>query len=820
MKKLLVSLLAIAGLVACTNDEVVNVQKGNPITFDSFVENATRANDPSTTTNSLNAFRAWAYMDNTTGVVLNDELVEKVGSVWSYVNTQYWMPGHTYYFAALAPVNGNWALNTEAANNYGAGIVDFINVDGSEDLLYAATAVESKESGNLPVKFQFSHLLSKINFTFVNGFATSNVDVEVKNVTMTAPASASINLAVENWWDNNDWVNLADGLTLEFGDVVRLDAGQSATATDERLTIPASAEREYEVEFDIVVYSGAVPSNFHKTATIKGVAFEMGKAYNLTATISPESLDLEAIEFEVAVNEWEQPNDFDLGAIDGVVKVVSTIGDLQAALNEGASVVLGADLAGNVTVPEFDGKTISINGNGKTFDGCFFINGKTEHKNATTVFNGINFVTSDNTTLVGDAFIYCGEGMGTDFRYPDNVTIKNCTFTASGAAEKKAVAAKFWSLDGKLVVEGCEANGLHSLMQVTSSENANIVVDGVKVANGKNGISLDNAGAVVIRNSEIATDEYGVRANSDRNAAEATIKKSTIAAKKPVIVRKVTKAGYVLNVDEASVFTTSEAYQVVFTKGADDAAYVAPEVDFTFNGPADFVVFPTNYVVVDTTEDLETALANEAAAVVDVIATVDNGTNGFSIARDVVLDMNGNDVVAGGKSTKNASFSVSGDYDLTINDADITGGSIMAYYGAEVVLNNTNLTYNYTQSGRNMIYVASDNDKQAIAVIDGGDYTMTGGSGNRYVCAHGNAIVYIKGGNFSGKSDYSSYAPFEAVNIGSYTAQIIISGGTFNFDPSKETHGPGAVIYPSTSTIAAGYKVVNNGNGTWSVVAE
>ena len=323
MKKLIVSLLAVAGMVACSNEDVVRQQAGEAIGFSgAFVENATRANDPSITTGSIDAFRVWAFMDNVTGEVLKNELVTKgEDGLWRYENIQYWMPGHTYYFAALAPVEGNWTLNTEAANTYGAGIVDFLNVDGSEDLLYAATSVESKLNDNAPVKFLFNHLLSKIKFTFVNGFTTDNVTVKVNNVTMTAPASGSINLAVENWWDNNeDWVNLPENndLTLAFGDVETLTAVTNVNAADnERLTIPASAEREYVVNFDVVVYSGDVPTEFHKTATIKDIAFEMGKAYNLKATINHETLNLEEIVFdEIEVKEWEYVDDYEFGFTD------------------------------------------------------------------------------------------------------------------------------------------------------------------------------------------------------------------------------------------------------------------------------------------------------------------------------------------------------------------------------------------------------------------------------------------------------------------------------------------------------------------------
>ena len=44
------------------------------------------------------------------------------GGVWSYDNTQYWFPNHTYYFAALAPVeDAHWSV-VEATDD--AGILE------------------------------------------------------------------------------------------------------------------------------------------------------------------------------------------------------------------------------------------------------------------------------------------------------------------------------------------------------------------------------------------------------------------------------------------------------------------------------------------------------------------------------------------------------------------------------------------------------------------------------------------------------------------------------------------------------------------------
>ena len=607
MKKLLVSALAIVGLVACSQEQTLVSKSPASMEFGvASLDKATRV-DPSLTTDNLTGFNVWAWMDDESGNVLTKENVEKVGGEWRYFNTAYWLPGHNYSFVAIAPMNSaNWKYNLNGADNGENNTIDFKNVDGTEDLIYAvaerSTVGDAVGKDYEAVELRFKHLLSKTKFTFKNGFATDNVTVQVTDVKMTAFAEATY--AGGKWGE-------ATGATAEplaYGNTAVMEAGKPSVVADERLIIPAPATASYEITYTVQVWYGEKPgfeNGLTKTTTLTGWEFEQGKAYNFVAEITPESLNLDEIEFTVVVNEWDK-QDVNVGQIQDEVKFVYTIDELQAALNAAGdtTVVLGADLAGNVTVPELKNATIAIYGNGKKFDGCFFIDGKSSYDKGTTIFDGVNFVTSDNSTLVGDAFIYCGEAKGTSYRYPDNVIVKDCTFTAEGSAVDAAVGIKFWSLNGNLVVENSKAEGMHSLMQLTSCGTATVLVDGVEVVNCKNGLSLqfsDNT----IRNSKIVAREYGVRANGNDGAT--SIVKSTIEAKQPVIVRKTTAAGYTVNVDEASVLKTAEAYHVIFTQGNDDAEYVAPEVDFTFNGPADLLVFP--YVIVaDNAETLAATL--------------------------------------------------------------------------------------------------------------------------------------------------------------------------------------------------------------------
>ena len=365
MKKLFVAVLAIAAAVACNTAEIVDLPQNPQINFaNAFVQNATRADvaaDPSTKTADLASFNVWGFMDEAAGQVFVEELVTKSGDAWGYTNTQYWVKGHTYYFAALANYT-NAIVDTAGANTYGLGTVAFDNAAaaGAEDLLYAATSVDATNAiPESPVALTFSHLLSKVKFTFTNGFANPLATIDVKNVQITnAPAVGTINLAVENWWDNNDWA-VTGSTTLNFGDVCeKLAIGGKQECANECLTIPAA--QDYVIEFDVVYYQGSVEaSKAHKKVELKDVEFQMGKAYNLAAVIdasnvSEDGEELKPIEFTVVeVKDWVETPSKDYGyeifSNDIVVKTAKGLQAVSEGINAGtiannATIVLANDI--------------------------------------------------------------------------------------------------------------------------------------------------------------------------------------------------------------------------------------------------------------------------------------------------------------------------------------------------------------------------------------------------------------------------------------------------------------------------------------------
>lgn len=180
------------------------------------------------------------------------------------------------------------------------------------DLLYASKLVITPETiAPQPEKvtLQFAHLLSKLKFTFTNAFTNANTSIKVKNITITdAPGEGVIALNVEQ----RAWKATADKTTrLEFGhanggELIKIT--ESAECDAERLTISADNTRRYNIEFDVELYYGdQLGLSSHKVVKLEGQTFEIGKQYNLTASITPENIAEEAlkpIEFDVIVDEW------------------------------------------------------------------------------------------------------------------------------------------------------------------------------------------------------------------------------------------------------------------------------------------------------------------------------------------------------------------------------------------------------------------------------------------------------------------------------------------------------------------------------------
>lgn len=341
MKKIFLIALAAIGMTACMQEEVMDTPTGGAITFDkAFVGNATKA---VVTTDNLEAFKVWGYVNQPSGKLFEGTEVTKRGDAWTYQGTQYWAPEKEYHFAAIAPVSSQWALNAYP------GTLTFTN-DGATDLIYAAKQVTSAAAGNTnsAVAFEFDHLLSKVKLNFTNGFPTENVTVALTEIKMATPQTAEMEIASG---EACVWANFGANKDFTFADK-QLASAASAT-TEEYFILPYDAVISFKVNVlvgDQPVYTGV------KTATLPAATFEMGYAYNLSAVINADVLNFDEIEFTVnQVDAWvEAPNASDKAA------------NLIYAAQIGGEITLEEDVVLDAPVVVPAGVELVLNLNGRT----------------------------------------------------------------------------------------------------------------------------------------------------------------------------------------------------------------------------------------------------------------------------------------------------------------------------------------------------------------------------------------------------------------------------------------------------------------------
>lgn len=325
MKKIVLAALAMVAMVACSKEETVGSYQEAIGFNNAFVENSTRSvYDPSYTTETLQTpgFEVHGYVtvDSSTAKLFNATKVSGAG--WTYEGTQYWISGANYDFYAIAPAGGATVTSSATSTT-----LAFTNT-GKVDLLYDEVVDRvGEDSGNTMVAFTFRHLLSKVKFSFKNGYNATNSAIRVRNITIT-DAHSTGNVTLNGEEDATPvWSGQSNTtpLKLEFGNA----AVASATAEEnieqqaemesfnELLLIPAGttdAPASYNVTFDVdLLINNTVVTTYNHTATLS-FAPVAGYAYDIAAEITAENINpdpdakQDPIKFTVtAIEVWKKP---------------------------------------------------------------------------------------------------------------------------------------------------------------------------------------------------------------------------------------------------------------------------------------------------------------------------------------------------------------------------------------------------------------------------------------------------------------------------------------------------------------------------------
>lgn len=302
MRKLFTILACAAAMVACENDEIVRQDLGDRIEFgNAFVDNATRAEDPSLNNTNFTNFLVWGTV-NGVSIFGGDEVTGTVGSnivndvethVWTCPTVnQYWIPGAAYKFAALANAEKNNV--TCGDDKLPATVKDFVS-DGKTDLVYAVTdVITGQPTGqNRPVTLTFSHLLSKVNFTVVNNSTTAaGYSFVVKNITFDGATKATYDVASKVWTASatddtvlgNERTVDVDGVATKVKDIVVASGAASNELGTEVLFIPGA----YTITFIVdILYDGQlVTSTNYPVAGTYTHTLAANNAYNFKVHVA------------------------------------------------------------------------------------------------------------------------------------------------------------------------------------------------------------------------------------------------------------------------------------------------------------------------------------------------------------------------------------------------------------------------------------------------------------------------------------------------------------------------------------------------------
>ena len=489
-----------------------------------------------------------------------------------------------------------------------------------------------------------------------------------------------------------------------------------------------------------------IPVRRNALTTLKGAFFTAGATINVNVVDNFENEQL--IEKRVTVT-----------SADELTHAIATATD-------NSIIYFNNDITGNATAIQKEGIDVIIDGRGFKYDGTITVNGDGGSTNPETLtFQNINFYTNKDVDT-DFTFISAPSKINDKYNYSHNVTIQNCTFESYYPYTTAEHGSASFTGTYNFVMKNCTAKNMHSLLQTQSCDNK-VLVENVTTEDCKNGVSFGNTAFPTLRNSTIEAAEYGVRADGNASRGDLKIENTTVKAKKPVIVRKMTTNSYKVALNGADL-QTAELYHVVFTKGDDEAAYDAPEAGaFTISGAEDYNVYPmaagAEYKA-NSGDQLNSILAAGKDAVLtnDIDIEKIDLTTGTS---DIVIDANGYTIttsdsygiqVKAGKNItiKNAEIEITKDGNyityaagLKIENGDYAGKTIKLE-SCEIRMHNTDWAYavNMPASVKNLNLVL---DK---CVLEGALAVQCWGDDNTITITNSQLIC-----NYTTSAQYTSY---------------------------------------------------------------
>ena len=696
-----------------------------------------------------------AYKNGQT--ILFDANIKGDVTVDQVAGIDYVIDGNGYEYTGTITIDGNSRFNDAETV-----LIKNVNFVAAEDV-----AIYFIEQNSTDGAVRYAHNVTIEKCTFKGGenavaarfrqcWNIKFIDCEVKAGHSLAQLYGCTNVAIED-----TKVNALRGVS--FGTSQNCSV-KNSTFNVETYGVRADASVATNLNLENVNITAQFPviarkySNTDYAINFSGNNTLVAPGYQVIFTKSSDDAEVfEAPEVEFTVNGAEE-----FAVFPSEKKFAYNQASLQYFLNNtvvGENVIeLAANIEGNVTVDQKEGHNVVINGHDFKYCGTISIDGNSRYTAETVAIKNINFVAAEDVAI---DFIEQNSADGA-VRYAHNVTIEECTFKGG----ENAVAVKFRQ-SHNIIVKNCEVLAGHSLAQFYGCEN--VAIEGTTV-NALRGVSFGTSQNCSVKNSTFTVEKYGLRADGTV-ATDLNIENTTVTAAKPVIVRK-NSADYRVNFTGVNTLGTT-GYQVVFTTGDDEAAFVAP-ASYTVTGADNFVVFPrdaeNNGIVYNATE-LAAALNNSAVSNI----YLQEGEYGIVVAKS-------NKTIIGTPNAKVDAVVFNGSDNVTLKNLVFDAATaVMAYDGSGKtkqyanIMNDNNAGSNTPNKGASNIVI--DGCTFAGAFANGGtsiaftDQSRSGGfTGNVTIK---NCVFDTVGGYYD---IYGHYCGNSQNGFGNF----VIEGNTFN----------------------------------------
>lgn len=274
MKKILLSVFAVAALASCIQNETINPQ--TPIGFgDAFVNNSTKVIYEGET--KVESFKVWGTYKGTSdwAELYNGATVtrnsKEYGVAWNCDVKRYWAEDCDYKFYAVVDATSVTADK---------GVVKSISftANGSNDLLYGYKEEDTHDAIPTLVAFEMNHLLSKISFKFTaHEDLLADYTYKVNSVTVADAFATGV-------------YTVTDGLTGSWTSA----SGDMADLTLTVPTTPIAASGVVAASGAYVIIPGAAPLKI----TIEAQLLFKGSNYGPAETFNIELTGTKAVDFQ------------------------------------------------------------------------------------------------------------------------------------------------------------------------------------------------------------------------------------------------------------------------------------------------------------------------------------------------------------------------------------------------------------------------------------------------------------------------------------------------------------------------------------------